>query len=45
MKNSAIDPQKLDNELFTDDDDDFETSIDDIGGLDDFSDFDEEDDF
>ena len=45
MKNLVIDPKDLDNELFTDDDDDFDTPIDEIGALDEFSDFEEDDDY
>lgn len=44
MKNSVIEPEELDNELFNDDEDGFDDSIDDLGGFDEFNDF-EDDEF
>ncbi|WP_407430815.1 hypothetical protein [Arcticibacter sp.] len=42
MKNSVIEPEELDDELFTDDEDGFTDPIEDLGGFDDLNDFDDD---
>lgn len=41
MRNSVIDPEDIDNEIF-DDENDFETHLDDLGGLDSLDDYDDD---
>lgn len=41
MRKSVIDPEDIDNEIF-DDENDFETPLDDLGGLDNLDDYDDD---
>lgn len=43
MKNSVTKPEELDEELFNEDEDGFTDPIEDLGGFDDLSDFDDDD--
>jgi len=42
MKNSVIEPEELDDELFNEDEDGFTDPIEDLGGFDDLNDFDDD---